>query len=362
MTMKKVFWALTLICALLVAGCNRTSTSASRSDAEVASDVQSKINGDSAISSKAITVNSTNGTVTLSGNVANDTERLAASNDASAVPGVKQVVNNLTVGSGSSPIAAVNEPYNPPASTSTNLPSNQNKPSRSSRASSTRGSGKPVTGGASQSSFGANSTSAGSNLGTPATPPAPVTVTVPSGTNLVVYLNDGLSSETANEGDRFSGTLGEPIYVNDQVAVPKNAQVSGRVVSAKGAAKFKGNSELVLELSSLSYGGHNYHINSNQWAKQGAGRGKNTAAKVGGGAALGAIIGGIAGGGKGAAIGAGAGAAAGTGVQAITKGEKIELKPESMLQFTLQAPVTVTPSATENSGRQRLPSPSSDQE
>jgi hypothetical protein len=189
-----------------------------------------------------------------------------------------------------------------------------------------------------------------------------VDVTVPSGTNLVVYLNDGVSSETANEGDRFTGTLGEPIYVNDKIAVPKNAQVSGRVVSAKGATKFKGSSELVLQLTSLTYGGRNYQINTNQWAKQGTARGKNTAAKVGGGAALGAIIGGIAGGGKGAAIGAGVGAGAGTGVQAMTKGEKIELKPESMLQFTLQAPVTVTPSASESADRQRLPAPTDDQQ
>jgi hypothetical protein len=181
---------------------------------------------------------------------------------------------------------------------------------------------------------------------------------VPAGTTLVVYLNEGLSSETSKEGDKFTGTLGEPIYINDKVAVPKNAQLSGRVVSAKGAAKFKGNSELSLELTALSYGGHQYRINSDTWSKQGAGRGKNTAAKVGGGAALGAIIGGIAGGGKGAAIGAGAGAAAGTGVQAITKGEKVELKPESMLQFSLQAPVTVTPSASESADRERMNPPS----
>ncbi len=81
---------------------------------------------------------------------------------------------------------------------------------------------------------------------------------------------------------------------------------------------------------------------------QGTGRGKRTAATVGGGAALGAIIGGIAGGGKGAAIGAGAGAAAGTGVQGVTKGQKVELPSETVLDFQLAQPVTVTPAATRN--------------
>src|SRR5205823_14862149 len=86
----------------------------------------------------------------------------------------------------------------------------------------------------------------------------------------------------------------------------------------------------------------------NQWDRKGTGRGKRTAATVGGGAALGAVIGAIAGGGKGAAIGAGAGAAAGTGVQGVTKGQKVELPAETVLDFELAQPVTVTPVATLN--------------
>lgn len=352
MTIKNSFWALFIALALLMAGCNKTAT---RSDADIAKDVQAKINTDSAITNKAITVNSNNGTVTLSGTVANETERMAASNDASAVEGVKQVMNNLTVGEaamtpdGMSSMPSNQNAYNAPAGRT------------SSRATTTRGGSRTSSGTTMPSNVGGSSSTASNNMAstTPGSAaPAIQQITVPSGTTLVVYLNEGVSSETANEGDRFTGTLGEALYVNDRVAVPKNAQVSGRVVSAKGAAKFKGSSELSLELTSLSYGGHQYRISSDTWSKQGAGRGKNTAAKVGGGAALGAIIGGIAGGGKGAAIGAGAGAAAGTGVQAITKGEKIELKPESMLQFSLKAPVTVTPSASESTDRQRMNPPS----
>src|SRR5256884_8395776 len=86
-------------------------------------------------------------------------------------------------------------------------------------------------------------------------------------------------------------------------------------------------------------------------------RGKNTAAKVGTGAGIGAIIGAIAGGGKGAAIGAAAGGGLGGGVQAATKGQQIKLPSETVLNFTLQAPVTVV--ATNkgpNSGRPTLDS------
>ena len=353
-TMKQLLCVLGLMLAIFSVGCNKTGSN--RADADVANDVQAKINGDSAITNKGITVNSNAGTVTLSGSVANETERLAAGNDAAAVNGVKTVVNNLTVGQPADGAVSQATPEPAPASSYSRGPA----PARSNsarRATSTPGSGGTTM----PSNVNSGSTSASNLSGSTSTPNAPTTISVPSGTTLVVYMDDGLSSETANAGDRFTGTLGEPVYVNDRIAVPKNAQVQGHVVSAKNAAKFKGSSELTIELTNLSFGGHSYRINSDQWSKQGAGRGKNTAAKVGGGAALGAIIGGIAGGGKGAAIGAGAGAAAGTGVQAITRGEQVVLKPESMVQFSLQAPVTVTPSATESdAGRQHMPNPNQD--
>jgi hypothetical protein len=126
-------------------------------------------------------------------------------------------------------------------------------------------------------------------------------------------------------------------------------------VDVKSAGKFAGRSELTLSLTSLAFNGKSYQINTDNWTRQGASRGKNTAAKVGGGAALGAIIGGIAGGGKGAAIGAGVGAGVGTGAQAVTKGQQIVLKPETALNFTLEAPVKVTPSSSNRNGR---PNPS----
>lgn len=74
----------------------------------------------------------------------------------------------------------------------------------------------------------------------------------------------------------------------------------------------------------------------------GGSRGKNTAEKVGGGAALGAIIGALAGGGKGAAIGAGVGAAGGGVYQGATHGQQVRIPSETKLDFQLDQPVTVT--------------------
>jgi hypothetical protein len=126
--------------------------------------------------------------------------------------------------------------------------------------------------------------------------------------------------------------------------------VEGRVVEVRSAGRFAGQSVLTLELNKLVMNGRSYAIQSDRWSKSGNGRGKSTAAKVGGGAAVGAVLGGIFGGGKGAAIGAAAGAGAGTGVSAATKGQQIILRPEASISFQLANPLTVTPGA----GRQSM--------
>ncbi len=89
--------------------------------------------------------------------------------------------------------------------------------------------------------------------------------------------------------------------------------------------------------------GKTYQISTEPWEQQGKGRGKNTAAKVGGGAAVGALIGGLIGGGKGAAIGAGVGAGGGTAAQGVTKGQQVTLASESIVNFKLSDSLTVTP-------------------
>lgn len=310
-----VLTILLLVTMLLVAGCNRGADM--RTDQQIAADVQSKIMADANLPNKLITVNANNGTVTLTGSVGSETERLTAANVASSVAGVKQVVNNLTV--------------SPDMVGSTAMPSNANAP-----ANTTPRNTAPVN----------RATTTTTKTGTAATAPASSTVTIPAGTNMEIRLIDTIDSETAETGQTFSATLDNPIYVNNKIAVPSNADVTVKAIDIKSAGKFKGRSEMILEVTRIAYNGKAYNVNSDRWQKYGASRGKNTAAKVGGGAALGAIIGGIAGGGKGAAIGAGVGAGAGTGVQAVTKGEQIELKPETLLNFTLEAPVTVTPSAS----------------
>jgi hypothetical protein len=336
----------------LTVGCQR-----GRTDAQIATDVQNKIYSDSAVQSRQVTVQSSNGVVTLSGYVSGDPERTAAANDAATVDGVRTVVNNLeaqpqVASNTPAPQPAVQEPpKEEPAPAHTARRRSRESQSGTRRVSSTpavyNDTPAPVT--------TATNMAPAPPVNTPPPPPAPpAKVTIASGTQISIRMIDSLDSERSQMGDTFRASLDAPIMVDDNVVIPAGADIVGRVADVKSAGRFAGQSTLAIELTKLNVNGKTYPIQTNQWSRAGASRGKNTAAKVGGGAGLGAIIGAIAGGGKGAAIGATVGAGAGGGVQAATKGQQIKLSPEQVLNFQLQSPITVTPVKDLNPGRKRM--------
>ena len=169
----------------------------------------------------------------------------------------------------------------------------------------------------------------------------PKPVVVPADTVLSVVLDQSLSSKASKPGDQFSVTVESPVEIEGKVAIPKGARANGVVKDAKAAGRFKGGATLSLELTSVTVGGRDYEIQTSDASMSSKGKGKRTAAMVGGGAAGGAAIGGIAGGGKGAAIGALIGAAAGTGGAGLTGNRDITLAAETALEFKLLQPVSV---------------------
>jgi hypothetical protein len=154
---------------------------------------------------------------------------------------------------------------------------------------------------------------------------------------------DGVDSSKNQVGDVFHASLETDLYVNNTLLARKGADIYGRLANVQEAGKLSGSAELQLELMRIVIDGHDYSLVSSDYSLKGQGRGADTAKKVSGGAIVGAIIGAIAGGGKGAAIGAGAGSAAGAGVQVFTKGEKVKVPSETLLEFRLQQPAMVTP-------------------
>ena len=344
--MRKYLWLVLISLAIFAVGCLRT-------DPQIAADIQKKIGDDGNIPDKQVSVSAASGVVTLSGTVSTDAARNAAANDAAQVSGVKTVVNDIKV---TPPTTAANSQEalqsEPPAQVDDNPPPVRRAARRSQRASTRSYSPSPSYSGDNGLRTTVPPAETANNIPPAPEPPRePQPITVPSGTQISIRLNDQLSSETAQVGDTFHGSISSPIVIGDSTAIPTSADVVGRVVDVKSAGRFKGQSDLVLELTSLKMNGRSYPLATDRWSKEGSSRGKATAAKVGGGAAVGAILGGIFGGGKGAAIGAAAGAGAGTGVAGATKGQQIILKPETVLNFQLQNSVAVRPGS---SNRQAL--------
>jgi hypothetical protein len=172
-------------------------------------------------------------------------------------------------------------------------------------------------------------------------PPAPVTLTVPSGRVLTVRLADEVGSKVSQPGQSFGASLAKAVDVNGEVAIPAGARVEGVVVDAKPLGRFAGGALLQLKLNSITVEGRQMPLETATFTQTLKGKGKRTGAMVGGGAGLGALIGGLAGGGKGAAIGAAAGAGAGGAGTAFTGNKEIVLPAESAVAFTLKAPLRI---------------------
>jgi hypothetical protein len=166
-------------------------------------------------------------------------------------------------------------------------------------------------------------------------------VVVPSGTQITVRTIDAVDSDKNHPGDKFQASLEQPLVVNDITVAPKGTSVYGKLQQVQEAGQLTGKSQLRLALTGIVINGQTYPLSSGEYEVSGKSRGRSTATKVGGGAALGAVIGAIAGGGKGAAIGAGVGAGAGTAVQVVTKGDQVHVPSETLLEFTLDQPVSL---------------------
>jgi hypothetical protein len=162
---------------------------------------------------------------------------------------------------------------------------------------------------------------------------------IPAGTEVVIRMIDDVDSEVSRVGQTFKASLDEPVIVSGNTMIPRNVDVTVKLIEDQQSGKLTGRTELTLALVDVTVDGKQVPVVTQEVTQASESRTGRTAKVVGGTAALGAIIGAIAGGGKGAAVGATTGAGAGAAVQVLTKGQRVRIPSETRLTFTLKEPV-----------------------
>ncbi|MBZ5534315.1 MAG: BON domain-containing protein [Acidobacteriia bacterium] len=330
MQRNRILLILVLIAlAWIVADCSMLN-----SDKTIATDIKSKMFSDPDLKAANIDVAVKDGEVTLSGEVPNADVQLKAFKIASASPGVRKVNDQIKVAG-----AQVAQAEAPPES-----PSAAAAPAAAPPARKGSGATPAATPAAAKGSGGTPPAPMSTTPSTPApTPePQPVVYEIPTGTRMSIRMVDSVDSSKNQTGEVFRASTDAPISIKGQTVVPKNTTVFVKLANAKTAGHISGSSELELQLLKMELHGETYPLVSSSYQAKGEGRGKQTATRVGIGAAVGTAVGAIAGGGKGAAIGAAVGGGAGAGVQMATRGKQVMVPSETSLEFTLQAPVSVT--------------------
>jgi hypothetical protein len=335
-------------------------------DAQIESNVLRALAGAPELSTQNIQTSTVYGTVTLSGNVHDETLRVKAENLAARAEGVKKVVDQLTLGDTPPPAPAEQaqggdaapapDAANPPAgqvlmSDGTYAPAPvddqaapqqaQNEPAPPTAGAAPNGDPnqgpppprRPMYQNYAQGPAGPAGPQGGQQAG--------LAVTVPAGAPLQIRINRGLDSQHIQPGTPFDGMVLNDVAAGGAIAIPRGALVQGVVLDAKKAGVLKGHGDLALQINSVTLGGTVYPISTEVWQREGKDKTASTVNNAVGLGALGAVVGALAGGGAGAAIGAGVGGAAGVANSAASPRGQIIIPPESVLNFKTAAAVTV---------------------
>jgi hypothetical protein len=176
-------------------------------------------------------------------------------------------------------------------------------------------------------------------------PPPPVfeELVVAADSVIGLQLESPVTSEKAQVEDSVVARVTRDVKVGDRVAIPAGAKAFGEVTLVERGGKLRDRARLGVRFTSVVLAdGTRLAMQTETIYREGDAPGRESAAKIGGGAIGGAIIGGILGGAKGAAIGGSIGAGAGT--TAVMAGDRnhATLSAGTPLTVRIEEPVTVT--------------------
>jgi len=172
-------------------------------------------------------------------------------------------------------------------------------------------------------------------------PAAAPSATVPAGTALKVAVDVALNTETAKQGDPWSGTIKEAVTIGSAAPFPAGSVVHG-VVSAVKSAEKGSRAFFVLRVTSIEANGRTHELGATADSMIAGSTTKRNVGAIAGGAAAGALLGkAIGGSGKSAVIGGVLGGAAATGAVAASKGFQVEVKQGQEVVFHVDSDTKV---------------------
>jgi len=165
-------------------------------------------------------------------------------------------------------------------------------------------------------------------------------VTLPPGYVIPVRLADEVNSSHDKAGELFTGTVDPSLLVHDHVVIPRGTEALIRMVEAKKGGHVHGKAKVRLELVSLIMNGERLGVDTNAPKKEkGSGSAKASAEAKKGPQGAGVITGNL-------------GAVAGPVIAAFSAA-KVDVKPGSHIQFTLESPLTFEPPPVNSAQQQQ---------
>lgn len=176
-------------------------------------------------------------------------------------------------------------------------------------------------------------------------PPGPVfeELVVAADSVIGLQLESPVTSEKAQVEDSVVARVTRDVRVGDRVAIPAGAKAFGEVTLVERGGKLRDRARLGVKFTSVVLAdGTRLPMQTETIYREGDPPGRESAAKIGGGAIGGAIIGGILGGAKGAAIGGSIGAGAGTATVMAGDRNHATLSAGTPLTVRIEDPIAVT--------------------
>ncbi len=161
----------------------------------------------------------------------------------------------------------------------------------------------------------------------------PTSITVPTGTRLVIRTTDTIDSSRHGAGHRFRGQLEGALVVSGVTVAPRGTYVHGVVTQARQSGRAVGSSELSMEFTDIMIDHQLFPIVTTGLSSQTGGEAARTVGRTARAAAVGGLIGGSS--------GARTGARVGVGASILTSGASINVPRGTILETTLRSPLTV---------------------